>query len=59
MLIAALGFGTDLVLNKASAVGVFLMLAAVGGMIGAAIYGRMPSEKSKENEPTDGTETRP
>jgi len=56
VLLAALGFGTDLVLNKASAVGVFLMLAAVGGMIGAAIYGRAqsespPSEKENGDKP--------
>jgi hypothetical protein len=59
VLLAALGFGTILVLNKASAVGVFLMLTAVGGMIGAAIFGRTPTEKPKDDKPAAPTDPKP
>jgi len=56
VVISALGFGTLLVINKASAVGVFLMLVAVSGMIGSAIYGRGSSNKTGESEKSDEPE---
>jgi hypothetical protein len=43
ILVAALGFGSWLVKNGASGAGVFLMLAAIGTMIGSAIYGHKSS----------------
>jgi hypothetical protein len=57
IVIAALGFGSWLVKNGASGVGVFLMLVAIGGMVGSAIYGHnssaTPKENEKESEPTE------
>ncbi len=54
VVIAALWFGSWLVKNGASGVGVFLMLAAIGGMIGSAIYGHNANstlqEKGEEPE---------
>jgi hypothetical protein len=51
IVIAALGFGSWLVKNGASGVGVFLMLVAIGGMVGSAIYGH-----NANNAPTEQNE---
>lgn len=48
IVIAALGFGSWLVAHGASAAGVSLMLAAIGGMIGAAIWGSGTTQTSSE-----------
>jgi len=55
VLIAALGFGSWLIKNGASGAGVFLLIVAVGTMIGSAIYGQSqrdpnaPPEKLEED----------
>ena len=49
VLIAALGFGSWLIKNGASGAGVFLLIVAVGTMIGSAIYGQ--SQKSPNASP--------
>ena len=53
VVIASLGFGSWLVANKASGVGVFLMLIGIGSMVGAAIWGGGKNDKS-ENDAGDG-----
>lgn len=47
VLIAALAFGSWLIKNGASGAGVFLLIVAVGTMIGSAIYGQ--SQKAPDN----------
>ena len=55
VLLAALGFGSWLIKNGASGAGVFLLIVAVGTMIGSAIYGQSqkapnaPQEKPEED----------
>jgi hypothetical protein len=55
VLIAALAFGSWLIKNGASGAGVFLLIVAVGTMIGSAIYGQSqkvpnsPTENPKED----------
>ena len=51
VLISALGFGSWLVKNGASGVGVFLLLTAIGAMIGSAIYGQKSTAQETEKQP--------
>jgi len=52
IVLTALGGGIWLVKNGASAIGVFLLIAAIGGIIGTAIYGHRTVAKPTGQNPS-------
>ena len=57
VLISAIGFASWLVKNGASTIGVFLMLTAIGAMIGSAIYGQKSSSSNSNPSESDKSES--